>query len=208
MFRVVSFSARFGHNAAMQQLLSVQVGSAQRIKIHDRSVLTAGAKQGVTGSVPVLPLGLMGDEQADLSVHGGLEKAVYAYPVEHYAYWQDQRQQAGLGLIDDSLPHGTLGENLTLSGLLETQVWAGDVLQFANCALRVSLPREPCFKFNAVMGFAQASRQMAQTGFCGFYLRVDTPGTLQAGESFEVVPGKRSVSIPQLFAAKMRKHLR
>lgn len=192
----------------MQQLLSVQVGRAHRVKIGERSVLTAGGKQPLTGPVPVLPLGLMGDEQADLSVHGGLEKAVYAYPAEHYAYWQAQRQQAGLGLIDDSLPHGTLGENLTLSGLLETQVWAGDVLHFQNCALRVSLPREPCFKFNAVMGFAQASKRMAQTGFCGFYLRVDTPGTLQAGESFALVPGKRGASIPQLFAAKMSKHLR
>jgi MOSC domain-containing protein YiiM len=190
------------------QLLSVQTGASRRVVIGGRSVLTAGAKQAVAGLTPVMPLGLMGDEQADLSIHGGLEKAVYAYPSEHYAYWQDQRQQAGLGMIDDSLPHGSLGENLTLSGLLETQVWAGDVLQFANCALRVSLPREPCFKFNAVMGFAQASRRMAQTGFCGFYLRVDTPGSISAGEAFELVPGKRGVSIPQLFAAKMSKHLR
>lgn len=171
-------------------------------------MLTAAAKQPLLGDVPVMPLGLLGDEQADLSVHGGLEKAVYAYPSEHYAFWQSERQQAGLGRIDDSLPYGTLGENLTLCGLLETQVWAGDVLQFRNCALRVSLPREPCFKFNAVMGFAQASRRMAQTGFCGFYLRVDTPGTLSAGESFELVPGKRGVSLGQLFAAKMQKHLR
>lgn len=192
----------------MLQVLSVQTSRAHRVKIGDRSVLTAGAKQAVAGQVPVMPLGLMGDEQADLSVHGGLEKAVYAYPSEHYAYWQDQRQLAGLGMIDDSLPHGTLGENLTLSGLLETQVWAGDVLQFQNCVLRVSLPREPCFKFNAVMGFALASKRMAQTGFCGFYLCVDTPGSISAGELFELVPGKRSVSIPQLFAAKRSKHLR
>ena len=192
----------------MQQLLSVQVGRAHRVRIGQRSVLTAGAKQPLTGPVPVLPLGLMGDEQADLLVHGGLEKAVYAYPAEHYAYWREQRQRAGLGLIDNSLPYGTLGENLTLSGLLETQVWAGDVLQFARCALRVSLPREPCFKFNAAMGFAQAAKCMAQTGFCGFYLRVDTPGTLQTGESFVLVPGKRGASIPQLFAAKKTKHLR
>lgn len=192
----------------MQQLLSLQAGSAQRVKISGRSVLTAGAKQPVLGDVPVLPLGLMGDEQADLSVHGGLEKALYAYPAEHYAYWSAQRQHAGLGPIEPRLPHGTLGENLTLSGLLETQVWAGDVLQFPNCALRVSLPREPCYKFNAVMGFSQASKLMAQTGYCGFYLRVDTPGTLAAGQRFELLPGRRSTSIGQLFAARMSKHLR
>ena len=192
----------------MHQLLSVQIGLARRVKIGERSVLTASAKQDVTGSVPVMPLGLFGDEQADLSVHGGVEKAVYAYPSEHYAFWQIARQQAGLGRIDDSLPHGSLGENLTLAGLLETAVWAGDVLKFAHCELRVTLPREPCYKFNASIGFASASRLMAQSGFCGFYLAVKTPGVLRAGESFELIAGKRSVSIPQLFAAKKAKHLR
>jgi MOSC domain-containing protein YiiM len=192
----------------MPQLLSVQIGLARRMKIGDRSVLTASAKQDVTGNVPVMPLGLFGDEQADLSVHGGLEKAVYAYPSEHYAFWQAARQQAGLGRIDDSLPHGSLGENLTLAGLLETGVWAGDVLRFANCELRVTLPREPCYKFNASIGFARASKLMAQSGFCGFYLAVETPGALRAGESFELIAGRRGVSIPQLFAAKMSKHLR
>ena len=192
----------------MAQLLSVQVGVARRIKIGERSILTAYGKQPVAQAVPVLPLGLMGDEQADLSVHGGLEKAVYAYPSEHYAFWQAARGEAGLGEIDDSLPPGSLGENLTLAGLLETGVWAGDVLKFPNCELRVTLPREPCHKFNAAMGFARASKLMAQTGFCGFYLAVKTLGVLRAGDAFEVVPGRRSVGIPALFAAKLSKHLR
>ncbi|WP_029526704.1 MOSC domain-containing protein [Polaromonas glacialis] len=192
----------------MPQLLSVQVGTARRIKIGERSILSAYGKQPVAGAVPVLPLGLLGDEQADLSIHGGLEKAVYAYPSEHYAYWQAARRQAGLGDIDDSLPPGSLGENLTLEGLLETGVWAGDVLRFPGCELRVTLPREPCYKFNAAMDFGRASKLMAQTGFCGFYLAVQTPGTLRAGDSFEVIAGRRGVGIPALFAAKLSKHLR
>ena len=192
----------------MPQILSVQLGSARRIRIGERSILSAYYKQPVPGAVPVLPLGLLGDEQADLSIHGGLEKAVYAYPSEHYAFWQDARRQAGLGGIDDSLPHGSLGENLTLEGLLETGVWAGDVLKFPGCELRVTLPREPCYKFNAAMGFGRASRLMAQTGFCGFYLAVQTPGTLRAGDSFDVIAGRRGVGIPALFAAKLSKHLR
>ena len=192
----------------MPQLLSVQVGTARRIKIGERSIMSAYGKQPVAGAVPVLPLGLLGDEQADLSIHGGLEKAVYAYPSEHYAYWQAARRQAGLGDIDDSLPPGSLGENLTLEGLLETGVWAGDVLRFPGCELRVTLPREPCYKFNAAMGFGRASKLMAQTGFCGFYLAVQTPGTLRAGDSFEVIAGRRGVGIPALFAAKLAKHLR
>ena len=192
----------------MPQLLSVQLGTARRIKIGERSILSAYGKQPVAGAVPVRPLGLRGDEQADLSIHGGLEKAVYAYPSEHYAFWQDARRQAGLGEIDDSLPPGSLGENLTLEGLLETGVWAGDGLKFPGCELRVTLPREPCHKLNAAMGFAHASKLMAHSGFCGFYLAVQTPGVLQAGDSFEVIPGRRGVGIPALFAAKLAKHLR
>ena len=171
-------------------------------------MLTAINKQATLASTVVMPLGLVGDEQADLSVHGGLEKAIYAYPSEHYAFWQNARHEADVSPLDDILPHGSLGENLTLAGLLETQVWAGDVLRFPSCELKVTLPREPCGKFNAVVGFARASALMAQSGFCGFYLSVQTPGTLQAGQSFEVIAGRRSVSIPQLFNAKMVKHLR
>jgi len=192
----------------MGQLLSVQVGAARRVKAGGRTLLTAHGKQPVAGAVAVLPLGLLGDEQADLSIHGGLEKAVYAYPSEHYVFWQAARREAGLGGIDDSLPAGSLGENLTLGGLLEAGVWVGDVLRFPGCALRVTLPREPCHKFNACMGFARASRLMAHSGFCGFYLAVDTPGVLRAGDAFELLPGRRSAGIPALFAARMARHLR
>jgi len=195
-------------SSAACHLVSVQVGVARRIPMGGRSVLTGMVKHPVSTAVPVLPLGLFGDEQADLSIHGGLEKAVYAYPAEHYPFWQAARREQGLGLIDDRLPHGSLGENLTLHGLLESQVWAGDVLKFPHCELQVRIPREPCYKFNAAMGFARASRMMAQSGFCGFYLSVRTPGSIRAGESFELLPGRRSVSIAQLFAAKMGKHLR
>ena len=189
-------------------LVSIQTAVCRRVKMGERTVLTAFGKQPVAGDVVVMPLGLLGDEQADLAVHGGLEKAVYAYPVEHYGFWKHARFEAGVSPLDDSLPCGSLGENLSLQGLLEVDVWAGDVLRFANCELQVTLPREPCYKFNAVMGFARASKLMAQSGFCGFYLSVVTPGTLRAGETFELIHGRRGVSIPQLFAAKMSKHLR
>lgn len=189
-------------------LLSVQTGSARRVKIGERTLLTAINKQPVQGHVPVMPLGLMGDEQADLSIHGGLEKAIYAYPSEHYAFWRDARLNAGVSPIDETLPHGILGDNLTLAGLLETDVWAGDVLQFANCALTVTIPREPCHKFNVAMGFSHATKLMANTGYCGFYLSVRESGSISAGEKFELIAGRRSVSIVQLFNAKMFKHLR
>ena len=191
-----------------RQLLTVQVGSAKRINLCGRTMLTDYGKQRVAGRSPVMPLGLFGDEQADLSVHGGLEKAVYAYPSEHYAYRQTARRDAGMNDIDDALPPASLRENLTLQGLLEAGVWAGDVLRFASCELKVTLPREPCYKFNAAMGLSDAARQMAQTGIYGFYLSVLEPGSLTKGEAFELIPGRRGVSIPEMLAAKRVKHLR
>ena len=192
----------------MPQLLSLQTASARRVTINGRSVLTAIHKQPVAGPVAVLKLGLAGDEQADLSVHGGLDKAVCAYPSEHYAFWRQVRAREGVDAIDDSLPWGSMGENLSLAGLLEGDVWVGDILQFAHCALRVTQPREPCYKFNAAMGFASAAKTMAQNGCCGFYLAVDEPGILQAGEAFDLVAGPRRLGIPEMFNAKMFKHLR
>ena len=192
----------------MPVLLSVQLGTARRVKMGERTVLTAFNKQAAAGDAVVASLGLLGDEQADLSIHGGLEKAVYAYPSEHYDFWQKARLDAGVSPFIDGIAYGFMGENLSLSGLLEKDVWAGDVLKFPRCELKVTLPREPCHKLNAAMGFSRASRSMAESGFCGFYLSVLKPGSLRGGESFEVVAGRRGVSIPQLFAAKMGKHLR
>lgn len=192
----------------MTQLLSIQVAQARRVQISGRTILTAIHKQAVSGDVSVARLGLEGDEQADLSVHGGLDKAVYAYPAEHYAFWREARAQAGVSGIDDALPFGSMGENLSLQGVLETEVWVGDVLKFAHCELRVTQPREPCYKFNAAMGYNGAVKAMAQSGFCGFYLAVDQPGRLRAGESFELLPGPRRLRITEAFNAKMFKHMR
>ena len=192
----------------MPQLLSVQTGVARRLQINGRAILSAIHKQATVEPVPLMPLGLMGDEQADLSVHGGLDKAVYAYPSEHYPFWLAEREAAGQGGIDATLPWGSMGENLSLQGLLETDVWVGDVLQFPHAALRVTQPREPCFKFNAAMGFNTASQRMAQHGCCGFYLAVDEPGSLRAGESFTLIPGPRRLGIPEMFKAKFFKHMR
>lgn len=190
------------------KIIGVQVAQARKVRIGERLVLTAIHKTAADGPVAVGPLGLAGDEQADLSVHGGLEKAIYAYPVEHYDFWRRARQDAGVAGIDAELVAGAMGENLTLAGLLESDVWVGDVLRFATCSLRVAQPREPCYKFNAAMGFNTAVKAMAQSGFCGFYLSVDQPGHVQAGEPFELVPGPRRTGIPERFNARMFKHLR
>jgi MOSC domain-containing protein YiiM len=184
-------------------LLSVNTALARAVEIGGRKVMTGIGKRSTPLPVNVKPLGLEGDEQADLTVHGGLSKAVYAYPNEHYPFWQTVRAQAKVALWDEALPPGSMGENLTITGLLENQAWIGDVLRFPDCELAVSEPRFPCFKFNAAMGFNQAAKLMAANGWCGFYLAVRVAGTLQAGERFELIPGPREVGIRELFRSRL-----
>ncbi len=189
-------------------LLSVNLGQARPLFTGGRKILTAIGKRAVEGAVAVNRLGLGGDEQVELSIHGGIDKAVYAYPVEHGDFWRQQRKLNGVTMFDEVLPPGFVGENLSISGLLEREVWIGDELHFPDCVLRVTAPREPCLKFNAVMGYMQAAKDMAVAGCCGFYLAVDKVGTIQSGQSFELVPGRRGVGIAQSFAAKWAKHAR
>ncbi len=190
------------------RVLSLNVGLCQRLRAGERSVLSAIGKHPVAGTVAVGRLGLAGDEQADLSVHGGLGKAVYAYPAAHYPFWRAERRERGVSLFDEELPPGFMGENLTVEGLLENEVYVGDRLHFPDCVLRVSAPREPCYKFNVVMGFAQAGRAMAIAGCCGYYLAVEQIGSIAAGQTGRLERGQRGLSIAQAFAGKFAKHAR
>ena len=185
------------------RLASVNVSLARPMRIGELEVMTGIGKRAVAGAVDVGPLGLAGDEQADLSVHGGPGKAVYAYPSEHYPFWNTVRAQAQVALWDEALPYGSLGENLTLAGVAENELWIGDMLRFPGCQLAVSEPRFPCFKFNAAMGFRHAAKLMIESAWCGTYLAVRVPGTIAAGQSFSVVPGPREVGIAELFRARM-----
>nr|WP_314626465.1 MOSC domain-containing protein [uncultured Noviherbaspirillum sp.] len=163
-------------------------------------VATAIHKQPVPGPVAVGSLGLEGDAQADRRLHGGPGKAVYAYALEHYAFWQAQRRLAGKG--DAPLAHGALGENLTVQGLLEDACWIGDRLAIGTALLEVSEVRTPCFKLNVKMGLSHAARLMDQSGYTGFYLRVLQPGTIAAGDTATVLPGPRTLSIAQINAGR------
>ena len=146
-------------------------------------------------SVEIHSLGVKGDEQADLSVHGGIEKAIYVYPAEHYAFWNEllSRETKRPTL----LKHGAIGENFTIEGLLETEVFVGDKLLIGDLEFVVIKLREPCFKFNATVGYKGASKAMVQSGFCGWYLRVIKTGVLAAGAQITVIPGARVISIAQ-----------
>ena len=186
----------------MLRVISVNVARAGVREIGGRPVLTAIGKQPVAGPVAVRTLGLAGDEQADLSVHGGLGKSVYAYPHEHFAFWQVVRAQARVAAWDEVLSPGAMGENLTLQGLLEGDMWIGDYLRLPHCTLAVSEPRQPCFKFNDAMGFNQAAKLMRQSGYCGAYLSVIDTGTVAAGDEATLVPGPREVNLRELFEAR------
>jgi MOSC domain-containing protein YiiM len=184
------------------EIVQVCVGRAREVAAGGRRYITAAAKEPVAGSVAVGPLGLAGDEQADLSVHGGLAKAVYAYPSEHLPFWQTVRAQARVSLWDEPVGAALLGANLLLAGVREHELWVGDRLVLPRCTLVVSEPRLPCNKFAAAMGFAQAGKLMTESGFCGTYLAVREPGFVAAGEAFALEPGPRDVNVRELFRAR------
>lgn len=128
-----------------------------------------------------------------------LGRALYAYPHEHYAFWQTVRAQARVQPWGEVSPPGLLGEDLTISGLLESGAWVGDRLCFGRCALGISGPRKPCAELDVSLGFGHARKMMLQSGFCGFFLSVLEEGPLQAGEVGTVVPGPRQVSVTEIF---------
>jgi MOSC domain-containing protein YiiM len=165
-----------------------------------KSVASAIRKNSISNlqnpsTVEITSLGVKGDEQADLSVHGGIEKAIYVYPSEHYDFWNQllTRETKKSTLLQ----HGAIGENFTIEGLLEADVFVGDKLLIGDLQFSVVKLREPCFKFNAAMGYKGASKAMLQSGFSGWYLRVIKTGVLAAGAQITVIPGAREISIAQ-----------
>jgi len=197
----------------MSRVLAVCAGPVAPLLVHERgtpetvaSGIAKSALSTLTSPVRVAvgPLGVAGDEQADLTVHGGLDKAVYLYPSEHYAFWRTVRAQAG---VDAPLPPGAMGENLLIEGLVETALWVGDHLSVGEVELRVESPRQPCYKFNARMGFKWAAKMMVQSGFTGFYCAVVRNGTVAAGDLVALRPGDRHVSLGELHRLRNRREL-
>jgi MOSC domain-containing protein YiiM len=129
--------------------------------------------------------------------------AIYAYPVEHFAFWQTVRAQARVSAWDLPVPAGLLGEDLTLQGLTEDRLWVGDRLRLPHCVLAVSEPRLPDAAFAAAAGFPQALTLLAQSGYCGAWLGVIEPGSLRAGDRIELLPGPRAVNLRELFRQRL-----
>jgi MOSC domain-containing protein YiiM len=162
------------------QLLSVNTALPQDITWQGRVVRTSIFKQSVAGPVEVLATHLAGDGQADLRVHGGPDKAVYAYPQEHWEYWRQR-------LSADQLVAGAFGENLTTEGLLESEVRVGDCFQVGTAVLLAVQPRRPCVKLGIRLQRPAVVQEFEQARRSGIYFRVQQPGMLQAGDAISLV---------------------
>ncbi|HLY61654.1 MAG TPA: MOSC domain-containing protein [Terriglobia bacterium] len=155
-------------------LISINVAVPKVVIAGKQEVSTAIFKTQVTGPVRVGKLNLEGDRQADLSVHGGEHKAVYAYSWQNIEYWKKF-------LHRDDLRPGSFGENLTVDGLLDTEVSIGDELQIGSARFRVTQPRFPCFKLGIAMGQKKFIKTFDDSGRNGFYLSVLQEGVIEAG---------------------------
>lgn len=162
------------------QILSVNIGNSGQVLIKNRPVETGIYKIPVSGPAAVTRYGLEGDVRVEKREMGLEHSAVYAYPFEHYGYWQRE-----LGR-NEPFPMGQFGENLTVTGLLEEEVRIGDVFRFGNTVLQVAHPRIPCNKLNARMGLRFASMFLASRKV-GYYLRVLKEGTVTQGDSIELL---------------------
>jgi MOSC domain-containing protein YiiM len=160
------------------RLVSINVGQPRPVAWRGRSVQTSIWKNPVAGLVQARRLNLDGDRQADLTIHGGADKAVYVYPSEHYAYW-------GRELGGTELPWGAFGENFTTEGLLESDVQIGDHFTIGGAQFVVTQPRMPCFKLGIRFGRPALLRQFLQSGRTGFYFAVVREGTVAADDPIE-----------------------
>ena len=178
------------------KLLSVNVGTPRDAVWRGEVVRTGIFKSPVDGRVAMRGHNLDGDAQADLSVHGGADKAVYGYPSEHYGFWCDWLGQ-------DALPWGAFGENLTTEGLLEGDVCIGDRFAIGSALLEVSQPRSPCHKLALRHQRADLPKHFLASGRSGFYFRIARAGEIAAGDVIERVaadPQRLSVAEVQSLA--------
>ena len=165
---------------AAGELMAIFAGKPQVVSDgRGEAVTTSIFKLPVAGPVMVRTLNIESDQQSDLTVHGGVDKAVYCYPSEHYPAWRTE--------LGRELEYGAFGENLTVSGFLETELHIGDVLGVGDAVLQVSEPRYPCFKLGIKLNDPFILRPFQKSGRSGFYCRVLQEGVIEAGQAMELI---------------------
>jgi MOSC domain-containing protein YiiM len=162
------------------KLLSVNVGLPREIEWKGKIVRTSIFKSPVSGRIRVAQLNLEGDQQSDLSVHGGIDKAVYAYPSEHYSFWRQE-------LSGMDLSWGAFGENFTTAGLVEETVHIGDRFRLGSAEFVVTQPRMPCFKLGIRFNRPDIVKRFLQSGRTGFYFAVLKEGEVTAGNTIDLL---------------------
>jgi MOSC domain-containing protein YiiM len=162
------------------KILSLNAARPKLVVYQGNTISTGIFKQPVSGPVRLRTLNLDGDRQADLSVHGGPNKAVYGYPSEHYAFWREE-----LRGID--LPWGMFGENFTTTGLAEDDLHVGDRFQIGSAIVVVRQPRTPCYKLAAKFRRDDILERFLLNGRSGFYFSVEQEGSVEAGDAFELL---------------------
>jgi MOSC domain-containing protein YiiM len=174
------------------KIISVNVGLPRLVVWRGQSVSTGIFKQPVKGRVRLRTLNLDGDRQSDLSVHGGPDKAVYAYPSEHYDYWRGEFQEM-------ELPWGMFGENLTTRGSDEDAINIGDRFRLGRAELTVTQPRMPCFKLGIKFGRSDIIKRFLLSGRTGFYFSVQSEGDVGAGDTLELIErGEHEIKVSDI----------
>lgn len=163
----------------LPRVLEIRTGSVGVVEHRGRQVRTAFRKARRSGPVAVSDVGLAGDEQADQRVHGGPDKAICVYAVEHYDWWREQ--------LGTRLPAGSFGENLLVRSLIEPDVYLGARYQVGTLLLEVSMPRRPCFKLGAIHGLPELPELFQNSGRTGFYFRVLEQGVVTVGNNLRLV---------------------
>lgn len=174
------------------KVISVNVGLPREVMWKGKTVTTGIFKEPVAGRVALDTLNLAGDRQADLRVHGGSDKAVYVYPVEHYDYWRGE-------LPGVELPFGAFGENLTVEGLLENEINIGDRFRIGTAELVVRQPRLPCYKLAVKFQRDDIIKRFLDSGRTGFYFAVTREGDVSAGDQIEILSrDQNGVTVPDI----------
>lgn len=162
------------------RIISLNVGLPRQVTFQGQSVTTGIFKEPVQGRVRLQRLNLDGDRQADLTVHGGVDKAVYAYPEEHYGFWRKELQ----GM---PLPWGMFGENFTTQGMFEDLVNIGDQFQVGSTRLVATQPRMPCYKLGVKFGRMDIIKRFLESGLTGIYFKVLQEGEVGVGDEIKLI---------------------
>src|SRR5258705_6055606 len=162
------------------KLISLNVGLPRIVESNGEPVATGIFKEPKQGPVRLRTLNLDGDRQADLTVHGGVSKAVYAYPIEHYGFWK-------MELPEMEFPYGMFGENFTTEGMLEDALNVGDRFRVGEAELMVTEPRMPCYKLGIKFGRTDIIKKFLQSRRTGFYFAVVKEGEAEAGNEIELL---------------------